>query len=448
MNTNRLMPLVLIGIAIAGCEQGPPSAPADPDVAFAVVGSQMVEPLDLGELAGPSEATAVNDAGAVVGYTARGRAFLWTPNGVTDLGSLGDGPSAAYDINNAGVIVGQSSPKVGTTEAVVWDDNTIKGLGTLGGNSSTAYAINDAEAYVVVGNSTDAHGVTRAFMWDAGTNSMRDLHEVLGNPECSRAYDVNDRNVVVGVAGSSAFAWSNAGGVVWLRSIDGPSAALAINEADQIVGVASVPGGKGTELHAVLWEGEAMTDFGTIEDYPSIANAINDAGQVVGFSGRIPAPWRCTPAAVVELPGIPFVRDEASLVQLNVWKDGLDGVPLDVNNAGVAVGWNGRFEAPYAARWVITFVPTTPEEATAALEDAVVTLEETGTASTGATQPLLSKLDAITRQLNKGHVTPALKLLENFIADVQGLVERGQLSAEDASALIATAQQAMDLLAG
>lgn len=451
MKTNRLVPLVLTGIALVGCEQGPPSAPTEPDIAFAVVGSQTLERLDLRGIGELSTATAVNDAGAIVGYTsdAKGRAFLWTPTGVTDLAGLGDGPTAAYDINNAGIVVGRSSPKAGMTEAVVWEDGAITGLGTLGGSWSTANAVNDAEPFLVVGGATDRYGTIRAFVWDAGTNSMRDLHDVLGNPECSQAYDVNDRNIVVGMAGSSAFAWSEAGGVVRLPSpTGGASVALAINEADQIAGVALVPVEKETELHAVLWEGEVMTDLGTVDDYPSIANAVNDAGQVVGFSGRIPAVWRCTPSLMVELPGIPFVRDEASLVRLSVLSERADGAVLDINNTGVAVGWSGTFDAPNAVRWVIQFVPATPEEATASLEESVATLEETGSSSTGTTQSLLSKLDAITRQLNRGNVTPALRLLENFIAEVEGLVRRGELSETDGSALIATAQQALSLLNG
>ena len=74
---------------------------------------------------GDSEATAINNAGDIVGYSDTGsgsEAVEWRPNGTAtvlpDVGGHGD--SEATAINNAGDIVGYSETSSGKYEAVEW----------------------------------------------------------------------------------------------------------------------------------------------------------------------------------------------------------------------------------------------------------------------------------------------------------------------------------------
>jgi probable HAF family extracellular repeat protein len=94
----------------------------------------------------------------------------------------------------------------------------------------------------------------------------------------------------VNEAGHVAVSVGNAAGlfngskIVNLGSWGGkPSVANDINNLDQVVGYAGVPGTPGY-THAFLASGGAMNDLGTLGGKNSKASAINDTGVVVGYS--------------------------------------------------------------------------------------------------------------------------------------------------------------------
>lgn len=164
-----------------------------------------------------SAATAINDSGQVVGISgACGVAYggtsaknpvLWQHGSVIKLATLGGSmfntPAA---INQWGQIVGWSdfpgdtSPATQVFHAVLWTSNgNLLDLGTLPGDKySLAYAINDFGQ--VVGQSIDANGNSRAFLWQNGT--MIDLNTLVstGSPALVYANDVNDLGEIVGAA--------------------------------------------------------------------------------------------------------------------------------------------------------------------------------------------------------------------------------------------------------
>jgi probable HAF family extracellular repeat protein len=127
---------------------------------------------DIGGLAGLgySSATAINDAGQVVGYSQTSpflapsqRAFLYENGRMVDLGTLpGDTTAQANAINSRGVIVGQSGWR-----AFVMQNGTMTDLNSLIPSSSDfhlsfAQYINDAGQIVAFG--VDDRGVQNEYL--------------------------------------------------------------------------------------------------------------------------------------------------------------------------------------------------------------------------------------------------------------------------------------------
>ena len=146
---------------------------------------------DLGTLGGwTSDPVAINDHGQIVGQSTTrggtvhallGEAFLWQDGKMTDLGPLPSHPvchhklavlcesihTVATAINDRGQVVGYSAGAGDNEHAFLWEKGKMTDLGTLGGIWSTAADINDRGE--IVGSSASAvDPFSEAFVWKSG----------------------------------------------------------------------------------------------------------------------------------------------------------------------------------------------------------------------------------------------------------------------------------------
>lgn len=219
------------------------------------------QPSDLAPTGTDSMALGINHAGTVVGYASGSlpgqiatQAIVWSGAQATVLASLSGGKntSEASAINNAGMIVGGSAVNSSGTmrHAVSWSAGagTITDLGTLGGPNSWATAINDAG--VIAGwASISGNLANHAVLWNGAA-----LHDLgTGSMDSAIATGINNVGQTVGYTRNAASTiyhatlW-NGDTAVDLNSYLSPELAsegwvlqraTGINDLGQIVGIAS-----------------------------------------------------------------------------------------------------------------------------------------------------------------------------------------------------------------
>ena len=325
----------LLAAAAVACRDGaPPTQPIDA-LADAQVGYD-ISVIDAAQTLGGSLSVpnSIDNRGTIAGFsntngdTTR-QAVLWRDGAMIPLGTLG-GPNSNVQWpgqNNTGMVVGiaetaeldpngedwSCTPFFATGEATghvcrgfVWENGVMTALPTFGGTHGFATGVN-SRGQVVGWAETDVEDDTcnepqvlqfRAALWEPRTGTMRELSPLPG---------------------------------------DSTSAATAINERGQVVGISGecdVAVGQRSARQSVLWESNgAVVEIGNLGgDFWHTPMAINDSGIVVGFSN---------PAAV---PGttfqpLPFVWSrQRGIAPLELLPGDVWGQAFGVNARGQVVG--------------------------------------------------------------------------------------------------------------
>ena len=218
---------------------------------------------------------------------------------------LGWDSTEARDINESGQVVGwlwKGSTTV-VQHAFLWQNGKMRDLGALQISGGLTEAINDRSQ--IIAQREDSHAV----VWQNGK-----LTELTLGGKLSAANAINNQGQVVGIAQTRqggghwhAFLWQN-GKIRDLGTLGGTlSEPTAINERGQVIGSRATGfTGFTANEHAFVWQDGKVTDLGTLrrKDRFSKASAINDQGQIVGVSARCdaqagPRDSECHPRAVL-----------------------------------------------------------------------------------------------------------------------------------------------------
>lgn len=224
----------------------------------------------------------VNNKGQVAGYMGgQSQAVIVSADRLTPeiLPTLGGYFNTASAVNDAGDVVGYASTSSGDTHGFLYSGGVMRDLGALGGNYSAAYGINNAGQVVGVYSMTTM-SPTQSFMYDAGTEDIRSLGGFY-------ALGMNDMGSVTGFAGIYRPVIYRDGNLLDLSTVGLFSGAgYAINNAGQVTGYAAQDGGW---VGFVYDESRGVTfvrpEWGT----SSVGTGIDEKGRVVGhdYAGMI-----------------------------------------------------------------------------------------------------------------------------------------------------------------
>jgi probable HAF family extracellular repeat protein len=244
---------------------------------------------------------------------------------VIDLGTLGGSTSSGNAINNLGWVTGNSNEANGDQIATLWLNGLQIPLGTLGGpNSNVAWPVKNNFGLIsgITENgkhdplnesfSCPAFGLVSgnscvAFAWQfgamtqlpglGGNNSIgagnNNLGQIVGWAE-NAIHDPTCDPTVNQILQFEATLWHQDWRGKWQVAElppypgDPDSAATAINDAGQAVGISGLCGqaiGAYSAIHALLWENGKPVSLGNLGGHGwNTPAAINDRGVVVGFA--------------------------------------------------------------------------------------------------------------------------------------------------------------------
>jgi probable HAF family extracellular repeat protein len=329
---------VLVAATMLACSRGadvtqPSAAAAAARMAAEGLAATRYQIVTLPLLSGTMAAgNSINTGGVVAGYaTLSGNtvqhATLWENGAIVNLGTLG-GPNSGIlwpGLNNRGMAAGVAEkseldplgeswscsaffpvPTGHICRGFLWNGRMIA-MPTFGGNNSFATEVSD-RGMVVGWAETPVHDPTcdstqvlqfRAAVWDPERDRIEQLRPLAGD-SASAATAINDRDQVVGISGRCDIAvgrfsarravmWDH-GDVVDIGGLGGVAwnTAMAINNEGVVVGFADTTGDEtgAPNFHAFIWtRAGGIKDLGTLSgDVLSEALGLNDQGQVVGVS--------------------------------------------------------------------------------------------------------------------------------------------------------------------
>jgi len=284
-------------------------------------------------LGGAASANSIDDRGWIAGAANNddntiSRAVLWVGGGAPiDLGSFG-GP--------------------GSNSAVAWPVKSNNGM--IVGISETADDNPLGEAFSCwpfFASGTPTRKICNGFRWQKGV--MTRLPPFPGGYN-SYATAANNRGQIVGWAENGvhdptcnpsfqilqfrAAMWDRNGNIQELPPLPGDttSAATAINDSGQVVGISGTCGiavGGVSAAHAVIWENGVPTNIGDLGGHTwNTPTAINNEGTVVGFS--LPA----------DREGTRFYKAFVWTKETGIRK--LDEISGDVRSAAFGINDDGR----------------------------------------------------------------------------------------------------------
>jgi probable HAF family extracellular repeat protein len=306
----RFSLIVVSLLAIGPASAGRTFARQDAPPGYTISELPLIQPAGADRIAGAS-AVAINASGDVAGRIEGGvgtdkpsHAVSWRKGEPTWLGAE-DEIGSANDINKGRRAVGFVRAGLNApTTAVVWMKGESTPLENLGGEASVAFAINDENAIVGWSTTAEAGDPARrvhACLWFEG--EVTDLGSLGGDDGDSYATDINAEGQIVGGANP--------------QPGDIPAGTDSAQATFELF-----PG-----VHAVLWNGDSITDLGTLGGEGSIATAINNNGQIVGSSLQEEGGSRA------------FLWEDDEMSNLGVLPEGGDAsYATDINSAGQVVG--------------------------------------------------------------------------------------------------------------